>query len=170
MLAPFMPCGAKLPVIALFVGAFFPEHGWIGTTMYFAGIIIIFLCALLINQITGYKSRKSFFIIELPEYKVPSFWRAFKSMCSRGWSYIVKAGTIILVCNFVVFLMQNYTWTLSEAVADGSNSILATIATPIAYVIAPVVGVALWQLVPVHLPICYCRLLVCFHGSWRQRL
>ena len=146
MLAPFMPCGAKLPVIALFVGAFFPEHGWIGTAMYFAGIIIIFLCALLINQITGYKSRKSFFIIELPEYKVPSFWRAFKSMCSRGWSYIVKAGTIILVCNFVVFLMQNYTWTLSEAVADGSNSILATIATPIAYVIAPVVGVALWQL------------------------
>lgn len=146
MLTPFMPCGAKLPVIALFVGAFFPNNAWIGTAMYFVGILIIFLCALLINQITGYKNRKSFFIIELPEYKAPSLWSAFKSMCSRGWAYIVKAGTVILVCNFAVYLMQSYTWSLSPSSADGSNSILATIATPISYVIAPIVGVALWKL------------------------
>ena len=76
MLAPFMPCGAKLPVISLFVGAFFPNAGWVGTAMYFAGIVIILLCALLINKITGYKHRKSFFIIELPEYKIPSVWGA----------------------------------------------------------------------------------------------
>ena len=144
MLAPFMPCGAKLPVIALFVGAFFPEQGWLGTAMYFAGIVIILLCALLINKITGYKKR-SFFIIELPEYKVPNFWRATKSMLDRGWSYLVKAGTIILVCNFVVYMMQSFNWRF-EMVEDASESILASIGTPIAYVIAPVVGVVAWQL------------------------
>ena len=145
MLTPFMPCGAKLPVISLFVGAFFPQNGWVGTVMYFAGILIIFLCALLINQITGYKARKSYFIIELPEYKAPSFWRAFMSMCGRGWSYIVKAGTIILVCNFVVYLMQNFTWSFGTASADASNSILATVSTPFAYLVAPVVGVVAWK-------------------------
>jgi len=145
MLAPFMPCGAKLPVISLFVGAFFPKHGWVGTMMYFAGILIILICAFVINKITGYKSRKSFFIIELPEYKVPSLWRAFKSMCGRGWAYIVKAGTIILVCNFAVYLMQNFNWSL-QTVENPDESILATIASPIAYVIAPIVGVVMWQL------------------------
>jgi ferrous iron transport protein B len=66
-------------------------------------------------------------------------------MCQRGWSYIVKAGTVILVCNFAVYMMQTYGWNL-QPVDDPANSILATVATPIAYVIAPVVGVALWQL------------------------
>ena len=145
MIAPFMPCGAKLPVIALFAGAFFDNAEWVGTLMYFVGIVIILLSALLINKLTGHKARKSYFIIELPEYKVPSFWLAFKSMCQRGWAYIVKAGTVILVCNFVVYMMQTYGWNL-QAVEDPSKSILATVATPIAYLIAPIVGVALWQL------------------------
>ena len=145
MLAPFMPCGAKLPVIALFAGAFFDGSEWVGTLMYFAGIVIILLCALLVNAITGNKVKRSFFIIEIPDYKIPSFFQAFKSMCQRGWSYIVKAGTVILVCNFIVYMMQTYSWSLQVA-EDPSRSILATIATPIAYVIAPIVGVTLWQL------------------------
>ena len=145
MLTPFMPCGAKLPVIALFAGAFFKNSEWVGVTMYFAGIVLILLCALLINALTGHKARKSFFIIELPEYKAPSFVQALKSMCQRGWAYIVKAGTVILVCNFVVYMMQTCGWNF-QTVEDPSNSILAIIATPIAYVIAPIVGVALWQL------------------------
>ncbi|MBQ2988658.1 MAG: ferrous iron transporter B [Clostridia bacterium] len=145
MLTPFMPCGAKLPVIALFAGAFFDEAEWVGVTMYFVGILIILLCSLLINALNGHKARKSFFIIELPEYKAPSLGLAFKSMCQRGWSYIVKAGTVILVCNFVVYMMQTYGWNF-QAVEDPANSILASVATPIAYVIAPIVGVALWQL------------------------
>ena len=145
MLTPFMPCGAKLPVIALFAGAFFGDSEWIGPLMYFAGIVIIFLCALLINKITGYKHRKSFFIIELPEYKAPSLSRAVKSMCSRGWAYIVKAGTIILVCNAVVQIMQTFNWSFTEA-ETADASILATIATPIAYLLVPVVGILSWQL------------------------
>ena len=145
MLAPFMPCGAKLPIIGLFAGAFFEDASWVGTLMYFAGIVLIFLCALLINKITGYKARKSFFIIELPEYKLPSLTRAFQSMCSRGWSYIVKAGTIILLCNTAVQIMQTFDWTF-QAVESADTSILATIAGPFAYLLVPVIGVLSWQM------------------------
>ena len=147
MLTPFMPCGAKLPVIALFAGAFFNKASWVGTLMYFVGIVFILLGALLVNKIAGHKNRKSFFIMELPEYKVPSFKRAFISMCSRGWSYIVKAGTIILVCNAVVFIMQSFNWNF-QLVEEGleNTSILATIANPIAVCLVPVVGITAWQL------------------------
>jgi len=145
MLAPFMPCGAKIPVIALFAGAFFDGAGWVSAVMYLSGILLIFLSALIINKITGFKARKSFFIIELPEYKAPSFWGAFKSMCSRGWAYIVKAATIILLCNTAVQIMQTFDW--SFAVAESADtSILASIARPFAYLLIPVVGVLSWQL------------------------
>lgn len=145
MLTPFMPCGAKLPVIALFAGAFFDDASWVGTLMYFVGIALILVCALLINKLTGYKNRKSFFIIELPEYKAPSLGKAAMSMLQRGWAYIVKAGTIILVCNFVVQLMQTFGWNF-QPVENASESILATVATPFAYIFAPIVGVVAWQL------------------------
>jgi ferrous iron transport protein B len=146
LLAPFMPCGAKLPVISLFAGAFFTDSPWLGASMYFIGIVLIFLCALLINAVTGYK-KKSYFIMELPEYKLPSLPKALVSMCQRGWSYIVKAGTIILVCNFVVHVMQTFNWrfeVVSEEMAH--TSILATIASPFAYIVAPIIGVVAWQL------------------------
>ena len=145
MLTPFMPCGAKLPVIALFAGAFFEDASWVGTLMYFVGIALILVGAVLVNRITGNSKRKSFFIIELPEYKIPSFKRAFLSMCSRGWAYIVKAGTVILVCNTVVQIMQTFNWSLAEA-ESASESILATVATPVSYLLVPVVGVVSWQL------------------------
>ena len=145
MLTPFMPCGAKLPVIALFAGAFFQDASWVGTLMYFVGIVLILLGALLVNKIAGHKSRKSFFIIELPEYKVPSLKRAVKDMCSRGWAYIVKAATIILVCNTVVQIMQTFTWSFDVAEV-ASESILASIAGPFAYLLVPIVGVVSWQL------------------------
>jgi len=145
MLAPFMPCGAKIPVISLFAGAFFGNAWWVSALMYFAGIALIFLGALLINLITGHKVRKSFFIIELPAYKAPSFWGAFKSMCSRGWAYIVKAATIILLCNMAVQLMQTFTWSFSVA-ESADASILASIASPFAYLLVPIVGVLSWQL------------------------
>ena len=144
MLTPFMPCGAKLPVIALFAGVFFEDAAWVGTIMYFVGILIIFLGALLINKIAGHKHRKSFFIMELPEYKLPSIWRAFKSMCSRGWAYIVKAGTIILVCNAAVTIMQGFGWNF-QPVEDPSNSILASIASPVAVLLIPL-GFGVWQM------------------------
>ncbi len=145
MLAPFMPCGAKLPVITLFAGAFFSNASWVGPLMYFVGIAIIFFGALVVRKITATTGKKTYFIIELPEYKVPNFWRAFKSMCSRGWSYIVKAATIILLCNTAVQIMQSFTWSLQVA-ETADASILASIAGPFAYLLVPVVGVLSWQL------------------------
>ncbi len=147
MLATFMPCGAKLPVIALFAGAFFPESKWVGFLCYVVGIVLILLGALLIKAITGMKYRKSFFIIELPEYKVPSLMFAVKSMLERGKAYIVKAGTVILVCNTVVQIMSTFDFSF-QPVEEGmeSTSILAGIAGPFAFLLVPVVGVVSWQL------------------------
>ena len=145
LLCTFMPCGAKLPVIALFAGAFFPESTWVGPSMYFVGILIILFGALLINKLTGMKYRKSFFIIELPEYKRPSMKFAVKSMVERGKAYIIKAGTIILLCNTIVQIMASFTPTFAEAAEDGSDSILALISTPFAVILIPVIGFACWQ-------------------------
>ena len=147
MLTPFMPCGAKLPVIGLFAGAFFGNASWVGTLMYFVGIALILVGALLVNKIAGHKNRKSFFIMELPEYKLPSLKRAAGSMLSRGWSYIVKAGTIILLCNAIVYIMQSFNWQL-QLVEEGNEvtSILATVAGPIATLLVPVIGVKIWEL------------------------
>lgn len=145
MLAPFMPCGAKISLIALISGAFFDQAGWVSTAMYFTGIILIFVGALLVNRIAGVQRKKSFFIIELPEYKVPSIFNGFKSMCQRGWAYVVKAATVILLCNTAVQLMQTFNWKLQIAQSP-DGSILAALARPLAYVLVPVVGVLSWQL------------------------
>ena len=146
MLTPFMPCGAKIPVIALFAGAFFADAWWVSATMYLVGILLVLLGALLVKKITGQKYRKSFFIIELPEYKVPSLKRACVSMLERGKAYIVKAGTIILVCNTIVQIMQSFNWQfqLVEEGAEGT-SILASIAHPFAILFIPL-GFGVWQL------------------------
>ncbi|KLV09088.1 iron transporter FeoB [Photobacterium aquae] len=146
MLTPFMPCGAKLPVIALFAGVFFQDAAWVGTSMYFAGIGLIILGALLIVRITGEKSTRSFFILELPEYRVPSLKLALNSTFSRGKAFVIKAGTIILLCNAAVQIMQTFTWQF-DIVAEGaeSTSILAGLASPFAFVLIPL-GFGVWQL------------------------
>ncbi len=146
MLTPFMPCGAKLPLIGLFAGVFFRDTPWVGTLMYFVGIALILLGALLVNRIVGYKRRAAYFIIELPEYKAPSVKRAALSMLSRGWEYIVKAGTVILLCNAAVYIMQSFDWSLALVGEQASRSILATVAQPVSVALVPIVGVAAWQL------------------------
>ena len=146
MLTTFIPCGAKIPVIALFAGAFFAGAGWVTFVSYFTGILLIFLGALLVKAVTGYKYRKSFFIMELPKWKAPSLARAFWSMMERAKAYIIKAATIILVCNLVVQLMQLYNWKF-EIVPEGAEdtSILASIASPFAVLLIPL-GFGVWQL------------------------
>jgi ferrous iron transport protein B len=146
MLTTFMPCGAKLPVIALFAGVFFNDAAWVGTTMYFVGIGIIIVGALIVVRITGEKHKRSFFIMELPEYKFPSIKRAALEMLSRGKAYIVKASTIILLSNIAVQIMQTFDWKF-QVVAEGAEntSILASIASPFAILLIPL-GFGAWQL------------------------
>lgn len=146
MLTPFMPCGAKLPVIALFAGAFFAESSWVGPLMYFVGIAIIIFSAMIIRKITKDESTGSYFIMELPEYRIPSIKRATISMLSRAKAFIIKAGTIILVCNAAVQIMQTFNWHL-QVVPEGmeDTSILASIATPATILFIPL-GFGAWQL------------------------
>lgn len=146
MLTPFMPCGAKLPVIALFAGVFFNDAAWVGTMMYFVGIAIIIIGALIVVRITGEKSARSFFIMELPEYKIPSIKRAAISMFSRAKAFMLKAATIILLCNTAVHIMQTFNWQF-QVVAEGAEgtSILASIASPFAVLLIPL-GFGTWQL------------------------
>ena len=144
MLTPFIPCGAKIPVIALFAGAFFPDASWVSPVMYFAGILLILFWASIVKFVSGYKYRKSFFVIELPEYKAPSLVKALLSMLDRGKAYIIKAGTIILVCNAVVTIMASFNWSF-QAVEDPSKSILESIASPFAVILLPL-GFGAWQL------------------------
>lgn len=146
MLTPFMPCGAKLPVIALFAGAFFNDAAWVGTSMYFLGIALVIVGALIVVRITGEQNARSFFIMELPEYKFPSIKRAAMTMLSRGKSYIVKASTIILLANTAVQLMQTFNWKF-QVVAEGAQhtSILASLASPFAVLLIPL-GFGAWQL------------------------
>ena len=146
MLTPFMPCGAKLPVIALFAGVFFNDAAWVGTSMYFMGIAIITFGAFVVVRITGEKNARSFFIMELPEYRFPSVKRAVVSTLSRAKAFVIKAGTIILLCNAVVQVMQTFNWQF-EVVAEGAagTSILASVASPFALVLVPL-GFGVWQL------------------------
>ncbi|MBF7096805.1 ferrous iron transporter B [Alkalibacter mobilis] len=146
MLTPFMPCGAKLPVIALFSGVFFENAAWVGTSMYFVGIGIIIGGALIVRRITKESSAKSYFIMELPEYRLPSIKRAYVSMMSRAKAFIIKAATIILVCNAAIQIMQTFNWNF-QLVAEGmeNTSILASLANPFAYLLLPL-GFGVWQL------------------------
>lgn len=146
MLTPFMPCGAKLPVIALFAGVFFNDAAWVGTAMYFAGIALIILGALVVVRITGESASRSFFILELPEYRFPSIKRAVITTLARAKAFIIKAGTIILLCNAAIQIMQTFNWQL-QVVAEGAEgtSILAGIASPFAFVLIPL-GFGAWQL------------------------
>lgn len=142
MLTPFMPCGAKLPVISLFAGAFFAGSALVTTSMYFLAIFVILFSALIIRKITG-DSSKSYFILELPDYRIPSLKRATISMFSRAKGFIIKASTIILISNTVVQLMQTFNWHL-EVAQNANDSILASIAHPLAILFVPL-GFGVWQ-------------------------
>lgn len=146
MLTPFMPCGAKLPVIALFAGIFFKDAAWVGTSMYFLAIFLIIISALIVRKITGEEKTTNYFIMELPEYRIPSIKRAAISMLDRAKAFIVKAATIILICNALVQIMQTFNWQFN-IVTEGaeSTSILASIATPFAFILIPL-GFGVWQL------------------------
>ncbi len=143
ILTPFVPCGAKLPIIALFSAAFFPGSSWVGPSVYMLAIAVIIFSGLLLKKLFVWESNTEF-IMELPEYKVPSVKRAFFQMLDKGKGFIYKAATIILVCNTLVWFAQAYSWNL-QPVVDQSNSILATLGTGIAPILIPL-GIFGWQL------------------------
>ena len=145
MLTPFVPCGAKLPIIALFTAAFFKEQGYMFPLTYIVAFTVIICVGLILKKVTGADNIKNYFIIDLPQYRIPSIKRAFFKMLETGKDFITRAGTIIIVCNTVVFIMSSFNFKL-QLVEDAVNtSILANVATPFAFLLIPV-GIGVWQL------------------------
>ena len=145
MLTPFVPCGAKIPIIALFTAAFFKEQGYMFPLTYIVAFSVIICVGLILKKVTGADNIKNYFIIELPQYRIPSIKRAFFKMLETGKDFITRAGTIIIVCNTVVFIMSSFNFKL-QLVEDAVNtSILANVATPFAFLLIPV-GIGVWQL------------------------
>lgn len=145
ILAPFIPCGAKAPVIALFAAAFFGNQSWVAPLVYITSFLVIFVVGLLLKKIFTTGTEKSVFIIELPQYKLPRLSYALRHMFDKGWAFIKKAATIIMVCNTVVWLLQTYDFNLA-VVVDANDSILAALATSLSWMFIPL-GIAAWQLV-----------------------
>jgi ferrous iron transport protein B len=143
ILTPFVPCGAKLPIIALFSAVFFPGATWVFPSMYLMAGALILIGGLLLKRIFHYES-KSAFILELPDYKLPSLKHATRQMLKQAKAFIIRASTIILVMNTLIWFMQTYGWNL-KAVENQSSSILATFGGLVAPLLIPL-GFVGWQM------------------------
>jgi len=142
ILTPYVPCGAKLPIIALFAAVFFPSASWVAPSMYILAIIVIIIGGLLLKKLFLIDSGSAF-ILELPEYKAPSLKYAVNQMFRHAKAFIYKAATIILVMNTLVWLMQEYTWLLQPA-ADQGQSMLGFVGRILELVLKPI-GFTGWQ-------------------------
>lgn len=142
MTTTFMPCGAKLPIIALFVGALFPDKPWIAPSCYLIGILAIIVSCIILKLTKAFKDDPAPFIIELPEYRLPKLKNVLTMMWEKAKAFIIKAGTIIFVCSAVIWFISGYNWSL-EAV-DAEHSILAAVSGLIAPIFAPI-GLGSWQ-------------------------
>ncbi|VDN46417.1 Ferrous iron transporter B [Petrocella atlantisensis] len=143
ILTPFVPCGAKLPIIALFSVVFFPNTSWVGPSIYIIAIGVIIIGGLVLKKLFVWE-HTSFFIMELPEYKIPSIKNAIIQMFDKAKGFIYKATTIILVMNTLVWFMQAFNWKL-QATEIQSESILASVGSVIAPLLIPL-GFVGWQL------------------------
>lgn len=143
ILTPFVPCGAKLPIIALFSVVFFPESAWVAPSVYLLAFGMIVIGGLLLKRIFVWESTSSF-IMELPEYRLPSLKHAFHSMLNQAKAFLVKASTIILVMNTLIWLMQTFNWRF-QPVSDASTSMLAAVGGFVSPLLIPL-GFVGWQL------------------------
>ena len=142
MLTTFIPCGAKLPIIALFAGAIFAGASWVAPLVYFLGIFMIIICGIILNKTKAFKGEAAPFVMELPQYHIPSMKGVLIHMWDRGKAFIIKAGTIIFVACAVIWFTSSFNWTLQ--MVDSQDSILASIGKVIAPIFAPL-GFGNWQ-------------------------
>jgi len=142
MLTTFIPCGAKLPIIALFAGAIFGGASWVAPVIYFLGIFMIIICGIILNKTKAFKGEAAPFVMELPQYHIPSMKGVLIHMWDRGKAFIIKAGTIIFVACAVIWFTSSFNWTLQ--MVDSQDSILASIGKVIAPIFAPL-GFGNWQ-------------------------
>ncbi len=139
MTTTFVPCGAKLPIIAMIAGAFFNNSGWVATSSYFVGIAAIICSGIILKKTKRFAGEPAPFVMELPAYHWPTVGNILRSMWERGWSFIKKAGTIILLSTIVLWFLMGFGWEGGSfgMVEELNNSILAKIGSAIAWIFAP---------------------------------
>ena len=139
MTTTFVPCGAKLPIIAMIAGAFFGNSGWVATSAYFVGIAAIICSGIILKKTKMFAGDPAPFVMELPAYHWPTVSNVLRSMWERGWSFIKKAGTIILLSTIVLWFLMSFGWESGSfgMVEELNNSILASIGGAIAWIFAP---------------------------------
>jgi len=139
MTTTFIPCGAKLPIIAMIAGAFFNNSGWVATSAYFVGIAAIICSGIILKKTKMFAGDPAPFVMELPAYHWPTVSNVLRSMWERGWSFIKKAGTIILLSTIVLWFLMSFGWESGSfgMVEELNNSILASIGSAIAWIFAP---------------------------------
>ena len=139
MTTTFIPCGAKLPIIAMIAGAFFNNSGWVATSAYFVGIAAIICSGIILKKTKMFAGEPAPFVMELPAYHWPTVGNVLRSMWERGWSFIKKAGTIILLSTIILWFLMSFGWESGSfgMVEELNNSILASIGSAIAWIFAP---------------------------------
>ena len=139
MTTTFVPCGAKLPIIAMIAGAFFNNSGWVATSCYFVGIAAIICSGIILKKTKMFAGEPAPFVMELPAYHWPTVGNILRSMWERGWAFIKKAGTIILLSTIVLWFLMGFGWEGGSfgMVEELNNSILAKIGSAIAWIFAP---------------------------------
>ena len=139
MTTTFVPCGAKLPIIAMIAGAFFGNSGWVATSAYFVGIAAIICSGIILKKTKIFAGDPAPFVMELPAYHWPTVGNVLRSMWERGWSFIKKAGTIILLSTIILWFLMSFGWEGGSfgMVEELNESILAKIGSAIAWIFAP---------------------------------
>ncbi|MDE6621522.1 MAG: ferrous iron transport protein B, partial [Lachnospiraceae bacterium] len=139
MTTTFVPCGAKLPIIALIAGAFFDNAGWVSWSAYFVGIAAIICSGIILKKTKMFAGDPAPFVMELPAYHMPTVGNVLRSMWERGWSFIKKAGTIILLSTIVLWFLMSFGWADEGfgMIEELNESILAKIGSGIAWIFAP---------------------------------
>ena len=139
MTTGFIPCGAKMPIIGLFAGAVFGESPWVATSAFFIGIAAVVVSGIMLKKFKAFAGEPAPFVMELPAYHAPSMGNVLRATWERGWSFIKRAGTIILLSSIVLWFLQGYGFTEAgfAAVEDNNESLLAAIGSAIAWVFYP---------------------------------
>lgn len=146
MTTTFMPCGAKLPIIAMISGALFDNAWWVAVSAYFIGIGAVIVSGIILKKTKRFAGDPAPFVMELPAYHLPPVGHVLRSMWERGWSFIKRAGTIILLATIVIWFLQSFgvEGGIFTMVDDLNNSLLAVIGTALAWVFIPL-GFGTWQ-------------------------
>ena len=146
MTTGFIPCGAKLPIIGLFAGAVFGNSAWVSVSAFFIGIAAVVVSGIMLKKFKAFAGEPAPFVMELPAYHAPSIMNALRSMWDRGWAFIKRAGTVVLISSIVLWFLQSYGFVdgVFQAVEDNNDSLLAAIGGAVAYIFLPL-GFGVWQ-------------------------